>query len=125
MPHVIVQASRNVTIKHPQRLLKSLNNSLWQSGHFEQPEDIKARIVDIETFLVGVDDDGQAHGFVFVQLKLMPGRSETIKHELAANLLDTLNNELAANISSRVSVQLCAEVVELSPSYHKRLLGTA
>ena len=125
MPHVIVQASRNVTIKHPERLLKSLNNSLWQSGHFKQPEDIKARIVDIETFLVGVDDDEQTHGFVFVQLKLMPGRSETIKNELAANLLDTLNNELAASISSRVSVQLCAEVVELSPSYHKRLLGTA
>ena len=125
MPHVIVQASSNVTIKHPERLLKSLNNTLWQSGYFKQPEEIKARIVDVETFLVGVDDDEQAHGFVYVQLKLMPGRSEAIKNELAANLIDTLNNELSVTISSRINVQLCAEVMELSPSYHKRLLGTA
>lgn len=122
MPHLSVQASANITIKQPERLLRQLNNCLWQSGHFKQPQDIKARILAMESFLVGVEDDQQAHGFVYMQLKLMPGRSDAVKSQLATALLDCAKVELAAQLSSRVSVQLCVEVEELNASYQKQLL---
>lgn len=124
MPHVIVQASPNVTIKRPERLLKSLNSRLWASGQFKQPHDIKARILDVETFLVGIEDDEQSQGFILVQLRLMPGRSEAIKDTLAQSLLEGIQSELAKDTSNRVSVQICVEVVELGASYHKQTLGT-
>lgn len=124
MPHLIVQATPNVTIRQPERLLKALNTVLWQSGQFKQPEDIKARLLDVETFLVGLDDDQQERGFVSVELRLMPGRSEAVKNTLAASLLTCLQSELTAAMSSRVKVQCCVEVLELGPVYHKKMLNT-
>lgn len=123
MPHLIVQATPNVTIRHPESLLKALNTTLWQSGQFKQPEDIKARMLDVETFLVGMDDDQQERGFVSVELRLMPGRSEAVKNTLAASLLACLQAELSAAMSNRVKVQCCVEVLELNTVYHKAMLS--
>lgn len=119
MPHVIVQASPNVTIKNPESLLKKLNTTLWDTGHFGSPQAIKARMLDVETFLVGIEDDQQAQGFVYVQLRLMPGRSQEIRDDLADTLLACLQAQLGADQSSRVTVQYCVEVVELTAAYRK------
>lgn len=119
MPHVIVQATPNVTIKQPENLLKQLNSTLWETGHFGSPQAIKARFLDLETFLVGVDDDQQAEGFVYIQLRLMPGRSQQIRDDLADKLLTCLKDELTEQQSGRVSVQYCVEVIELTAAYRK------
>ena len=83
MPHLTIQVTPNVSIPHAESLLKSLNKALWDSGHFGKPTDIKARIIPIETFLVGVEDDEQAYGFVYAHLKIMTGRDEVVRHQLA------------------------------------------
>lgn len=124
MPHLTVQATPNVNIRQPESLLKALNSTLWASGQFKQPEDIKARILDVETFLVGMDDDQQERGFVSVELRLMPGRSEDTKNALAASLLACLQNELTTAMSSRVKVQCCVEVLDLNTVYHKAMLSS-
>ena len=59
MPHLTIQVTPNVSIAHEESLLKSLNKALWDSGQFKLPTDIKARIVPINSFLVGVEDDEQ------------------------------------------------------------------
>jgi len=74
MPHLTLQVTPNVRIAHEESLLKSLNKALWDSGQFKQPADIKARIIPMETFLVGIEDDEQANGFIYAHLKLMSGR---------------------------------------------------
>ena len=119
MPHVIVQATPNVTIKHPEGLLKKLNTTLWETGHFGSPQAIKARFMNLENFLVGIEDDLQAEGFVYIQLRLMPGRSQQIRDDLANKLFTCLKDELTEQQSGRVSVQYCVEVVELSQAYQK------
>lgn len=124
MPHLTVQATPNVIIRQPESLLKALNSTLWASGQFKQPEDIKARILDVETFLVGMDDDQQERGFVSVELRLMPGRSDDTKNTLAASLLACLQSELTAAMSSRVKVQCCVEVLDLNTVYHKAMLSS-
>lgn len=123
MPHLTVQATPNVTIRQPESLLKALNTVLWQSGEFKQPEDIKARILDVETFLVGMEDDQQERGFISVELRLMPGRSEDTKNALAASLLACLQSELAATKSNRVKIQCCVEVLDLNTVYQKVMLS--
>lgn len=122
MPHVIVQATPNVTIKKPESLLKKLNSTLWETGHFGSPQAIKTRFVDLETFLVGVEDDEQAEGFVYIQLRLMPGRSQEIRDDLAEKLHACLKQDLVEQQSGRVSVQYCVEVVELTAAYRKEKL---
>ncbi|WP_201576030.1 MULTISPECIES: 5-carboxymethyl-2-hydroxymuconate Delta-isomerase [Psychrobacter] len=123
MPHLTIQVTPNVSIPHAESLLKSLNKALWDSGHFGKPTDIKARIIPIETFLVGVEDDEQAYGFVYAHLKIMTGRDEVIRHQLAELLTAAIEEVLDTEQSERVGIQICVEVEEISAIYHKKMLG--
>ena len=124
MPNLTIQATPNVTIPHEESLLKSLNKVLWDSGHFGQPIDIKSRLLPIDTFLVGVEDDEQANGFIYANLKIMAGRSLDIRNQLAEQLVATIEAELIEHQSGRVALQICVEVEEVSAVYHKKMLGS-
>ena len=123
MPHLTIQVTPNVTITHEESFLKALNQALWDSGHFDKPTDIKARIVPIETFLVGVTDDEQRNGFVYAHLKIMSGRVEVIRHQLAELLTTVIEERLSIQQSGRADIQICVEVEELSAIYHKKMLS--
>ena len=124
MPHLTIQTTPNVTIAHEESLLKSLNKALWESGHFGKPTDIKARIIPIETFLVGVEDDEQGNGFVYANLKLMSGRDIETRNQLAEILVTTIEEKIADEQSGRAAIQIAVEVEELSAVYHKKMLGS-
>ncbi|MEN6669724.1 5-carboxymethyl-2-hydroxymuconate Delta-isomerase [Psychrobacter sp. B38] len=124
MPHLTLQATPNVTILHEESLLKSLNKVLWDSGHFGKPEEIKTRIIPLETFLVGVEDDEQTNGFIYASLKIMAGRDLATRNQLAELLVTTLETELSPKQSGRADLQICVEVEEISAVYHKKILGS-
>mgnify|MGYP003530787942 CR=1 FL=1 len=124
MPHLTVQMTPNVSITHEESFLKALNKALWDSGHFGVPTDIKARIVPIETFLVGVEDDEQTNGFIYVHLKLMSGRDIEIRNQLAELLVATIEEKIEDEQSGRAAVQICVEIEEISAVYHKKMLGS-
>ena len=124
MPHLTIQMTPNVSIAHEESFLKALNKALWDSGHFGTPTDIKARIVPIETFLVGVEDDEQAYGFIYAHLKLMTGRDMVIRNQLAGLLVTAIEQEIGAEQSGRAALQICVEVEEISTVYHKKMLGS-
>ena len=124
MPHLTLQVTPNVSIPHEESLLKSLNKALWDTGHFGKPTDIKARIVPLETFLVGVEDDEQANGMVYANLKMMAGRDIATRNQLAELLMTTIEEQLSAEQSGRAALQVCVEVEELSAVYHKKMLGS-
>lgn len=124
MPHLTIQATPNVSIPHTESLLKTLNKALWDSGHFNKPTDIKARILSVNTFLVGVEDDEQTQGFIYAQLKLMPGRDSTVRDNLAQLLVQTIEDKLADAQAGRAQLQICVEVEELSSIYHKKIMGS-
>ncbi len=123
MPHLTIQATPNVIIPHEESLLKALNQALWDSGHFGKPTDIKARILPIETFLVGVEDDEQEHGFIYAHFKLMAGRDSEVRDKLAQLLVTTIEQKLALEQSGRASLQICVEVEEISAIYHKKVMA--
>ena len=122
MPHLTIQATPNVTIERPETLLKTLNQALWSSGHFGKPTDIKSRMLPIDSFLVGVEDDEQEYGFIYAHLKLMSGRDIIARNQLAEILVTAINSELASDQSSRAALQICVEVEEISAVYHKQML---
>ena len=123
MPHLTIQVTPNVMIAHEESFLKALNQALWDSGHFGKPTDIKARIVPIETFLVGIEDDEQRNGFIYAHLKIMSGRDEVIRHQLAELLTAAIEERLNVQQSGRVDIQICVEVEEISAIYHKKILS--
>ncbi|MGP4712665.1 MULTISPECIES: 5-carboxymethyl-2-hydroxymuconate Delta-isomerase [unclassified Psychrobacter] len=123
MPHLTVQATPNVTIPHEESLLKALNLALWESGHFGKRTDIKARILPIDTFLVGVEDDEQENGFIYLHLKLMAGRDIVTRNQLCELIVTTAERLLKDEQSGRASIQVCAEVEEISAVYHKKFFN--
>ena len=123
MPHLTIQVTPNVIITHKESFLKALNQALWDSGHFAKPADIKTRMIPIETFLVGVADDEQRSGFIYAHLKLMSGRDEVVRHQLAELLVTAIEEILDGEQSGRVGVQICVEVEEISAIYHKKMLA--
>jgi len=123
MPHLTIQATPNVSIDRPETLLKVLNQALWHSGHFGKPTDIKARILPIDTFLVGVEDDEQEYGFIYAHLKLMSGRDTIVRNQLAELLVTAINSEVASDQSGRAALQICVEVEEISAVYHKQTMS--
>ena len=123
MPHLTIQVTPNVIITHKESFLKALNQALWDSGHFAKPADIKARIIPIETFLVGIADDEQRSGFIYAHLKIMSGRDEVVRHQLAELLTAAIEEALDGEQSGRVGVQICVEVEEINAIYHKKMLA--
>ncbi|KAA0939029.1 5-carboxymethyl-2-hydroxymuconate Delta-isomerase [Psychrobacter sp. ANT_H59] len=123
MPHLTIQVTANVSIAHEESFLKALNKILWDSGHFGKATDIKARIIPVETFLVGVEDDEQVNGFIYAHLKIMSGRDISIRNQLAEQLVTTIEQTLGAEQSGRASLQVCVEVEEISAVYHKKMLN--
>ncbi len=124
MPHLTLQVTPNVRIAHEESLLKSLNKALWDSGQFKQSADIKARIIPMEMFLVGVEDDEQTNGFIYVHLKLMSGRDIETRNQLAELLVAAIEEKIGAEQSGRAALQICVEVEEISAVYHKKILGS-
>ena len=123
MPHLTIQVTPNVTITHEASFLRILNQALWNSGHFAKPADIKTRMIPTETFLVGIADDEQVNGFIYAHLKIMSGRDEVVRHQLAELLTDAIEEALDGEQSGRVGVQICVEVEEISAIYHKKMLA--
>lgn len=139
MPHLTIQATPNVSITDEKALLKTLNKALWESGHFGKPRDIKARILPVDSFLVGVEDEEQEYGFIYAHLKLMTGRDIVARNQLAQLLVTTIEEVLAKEQSKQpdpseqsdpseqpeqIAVQICAEVEEISAVYQKKMLGS-
>ena len=122
MPHLTIQATANVRIDRPESLMKTLNQALWNSGHFGKPTDIKARILPIDAFLVGIEDDEQEYGFIYAHLKLMNGRDITARNQLDEILVKMIEETIGADQSGRAALQICAEVEEISTIYHKTFI---
>ena len=73
--------------------------------------------------MVGVEDDEQRNGFVYAHLKIMSGRDEVIRHQLAELLTAAIEESLNAQQSGRADIQICVEVEEISAIYHKKMLS--
>lgn len=127
MPHLTVQISDGITIDDPKNLLNTLNQALWQSGVFSHATDIKARLIPVYASMVGTDDS-HPENFVWLELRLMAGRDDDTKATLTKTLVQTAYDYLSKHQadhspnSRKTSVQVCADVVELSGSYHKQKL---
>lgn len=123
MPNVIIETSREDLITKPDQLLARINDSLWQSGQFAKPTDIKSRLYSPANFLIGLASGG-GDDFIFVNFYLMPGRD--------AQTLQQLTQAIAAAITTHIetfedkqnnrNLHIGVNPIELSPHYHKQAI---
>ena len=73
---------------------------------------------------MGVEDEEQANGFIYANLKLMSGRDIETRNQLAELLVATIEEKIGDEQSGRAALQICVEVEEISAVYHKKMLGS-
>ncbi len=110
MPHIIVEYSQGLKSAFSiASMLKDLHNSI-DGMHGVTLDRIKTRAHAAEDFLVGEDD--QFAGFVHIDLRLMPGRTDEQRRELSEALLKAAKPHLVKRVA------LTIETSELhGPSY--------
>ena len=122
MPHIIIEVSDDKLICHPEQLLASINQSLWQSNHFKQPTEIKTRLYTAAHALSGVAaDDHQA--FIMVHFYLLAGRDDATIRHLNQTIAQIIHQHMAVieSYHSKAKLQICVNSTELSNNYVKQL----
>lgn len=118
MPHVTLEYSANVQPLDVQKLLRTVNQAMIDTGEFESL-DIKSRAVKQEEFLIGLADSG--HAYIHVKVALLSGRSAETKLNISKQLLDVLHSQLLPIAGIRL--QLCVEMQDIDRvAYSKAVL---
>jgi 5-carboxymethyl-2-hydroxymuconate isomerase len=120
MPHLIIEYTPGLF--EPEDLaptLDEVNGALVASGTIRQEMDLKSRVVPLDAFRVGTEPGSR--GFVYAQLRVLPGRNEATRAAMTACIGDVLRRRCRR--PSGMQVQLSVEVVEIEgPSYVKAVL---
>ena len=108
MPHLIIEYSNNVPNFDAETLLRECNQTLNDSGQFEEI-DIKSRAFPVDTFAVGVEPAGRA--FIALRLALLSGRSPEIKRDLSRRLMDSVTRNIRQ--THGIEVQITVELQDM------------
>lgn len=118
MPHLTLEYTRNLTGFNPSKALNAINEAMFDSGLFSEP-DIKSRAIGLDVFRVGVKPAMRA--FIHVRIALLAGRSDEERKQLADAVLAALGS--VVDRSGREEIQLSVETADLHrPSYAKEVI---
>ena len=118
MPHLTVEYTSNLAQIRNSDILLHLNQAALASGQFGEL-DVKSRLIEHDSFLIGTAQTGQA--FVFVRAAILSGRTSEIKRDLSDRFLNVLKNEFTW--PTDLNVQLCVENVDMDrDAYSKQMI---
>lgn len=112
MPHLVISYAATLAQDTDMPALVNAVFAAAEASTLFGAKDIKVRAIPVEAYLTG----GADQPFVHVEIKLLPGRSDMQRKDLAERVLDTLKATLPATAA------LSVETVELhKESYAKRV----
>jgi 5-carboxymethyl-2-hydroxymuconate isomerase len=118
MPHLTVEYTSNLAQIKNSDILLYINQAALASGQFGE-FDVKSRLIEQDSFLIGTAQTGQA--FVFVRAAILSGRTSEIKRDLSDRFLNVLKNEFTW--PTDLNVQLCVEIVDMDrDAYSKQMI---
>lgn len=111
MPHIIVEYSDNLKFDEA-HLLKDLHTNLAGQDTVSYAA-ITARLLPVADCSVG--EPTSPNAFMHIALKLLPGRDDALRKQMAQALQDTARNHI-----TDTSINISVETIELhQPSYTK------
>jgi len=120
MPHLTIEYSSGLF--EPDDLaptLAEVNAALVDSGAIRDEKDLKSRMVALDAIRVGTA--GGSRGFVYAQLRVLPGRDEKTRAAMTACIAGVLRRRCRR--PHGMLVQLSVEIVEMErESYVKDIL---
>ncbi len=118
MPHLTLEYTENTRLHiEAPKVLKNLVTRLAEHPEFKL-EDIKARAVCLEHFVVG--DDSPDNAFIYLRLALLEGRSAEVKSAVLERMLGELQHYFSERSLPR-NTQLCVELVDIVRASYKKV----
>ncbi|MFZ6647616.1 5-carboxymethyl-2-hydroxymuconate Delta-isomerase [Undibacterium sp. TJN25] len=120
MPHLIVEFSAGLFSPESQEeTLFELNTALVGSGAIQKESDLRSRMIRLDVTRVGTE--AGLRGFIYAQLRILPGRTPAMRAELSQRIAEVIRARCAR--PAGMAVQLSVEVVEMErESYAKEVL---
>ncbi len=113
MPHITLEYSDTLADRQDIPKLVSLLHKSLATQETVNIHGIKSRAMPVQYTIVG--DGKDRDQMMHVTLKLLPGRSDELRHKMAADLRETLHNHMHDD-----SIAVTVEVIELdAASYQK------
>ncbi|AJD50199.1 5-carboxymethyl-2-hydroxymuconate isomerase [Thalassospira sp. MBR-102] len=119
MPQLEIEYSANLPITEQLRgLAISLHREIAKAADADL-ESFKTRLSPLENVVIA--DGGPKHGMVHLDVRLLSGRSDDVKHAVGAIALETVRAHLE-NLVGNFDVQFTVEVHDLDrANYHKHV----
>lgn len=122
MPHLTLEYTRNLDGFPVAETLRSINETLFDSGEVQAESDLKSRAIALDAVQIGTA--GGTRGFVHVQLRMLAGRTPEAKQDLTERIAVVLRAQTPR--PAGMLVQLSVEVVDMDRgSYVKEKLPPA
>ncbi|WP_019143059.1 5-carboxymethyl-2-hydroxymuconate Delta-isomerase [Noviherbaspirillum massiliense] len=120
MPHLTIEYSPGVLQETDlESTLRNVNASLLASGAIQRESDLKSRIVLRDVIRIGTGEGSR--GFVYAQLRILPGRTPQVRSDLSARIAAVLREHCQR--PPGMTVQLSVEIAEMEKeSYIKEVL---
>jgi 5-carboxymethyl-2-hydroxymuconate isomerase len=120
MPHLTVEYTPGLFAADDlQQTLLELNAAVIGSGSLQKELDLKSRMIALDATRVGTE--AGLRGFVYAQLRVLPGRTPAMRADLSERIAQVIRARCAR--PAGMTVQLSVEVVEMErESYVKEVL---
>ena len=111
MPHISLEYTENIQTIIKSDIFDKLTTIIIQAAEVKH-ENCKSRAVKIKDYYIGSKNNNE--GFVHLKIKLLEGRTEKIKNQIAQESLKALksyfNNTKAHNIQFSIEIQEMKQV---------------
>ena len=115
MPHIILEYSNNIKTGGFDHLFKDIHAIL---SDYAEIANCKSRAIKLENYYIGEGDKQNA--MINLQLKLLPGRSNATKKEIAEKLISLLQAQLLPNIEAQqLRCSTTIEILDLNEHYYR------
>jgi 5-carboxymethyl-2-hydroxymuconate isomerase len=117
MPHIVIEYTPNLNGLPMEAMLAAVTRRLADSAQVADEADLKARVICVESFRVGLAES--ARGFIHVTLRILAGRDEKAKRDFSERVAQGMLEHMP-RFPPGLQAHLSVEVVDMDrDSYRK------
>lgn len=118
MPHIVIEHTANLSCLPFETMLSAVTSELADSPEVFDEADLKARVLHVEAFRVGLEDQDRA--FIHVTVRILAGRSTSQKKDFSERVMRGMLRHMPA-IPSNLVAHLSVEVVDMDPGSYRKV----
>ncbi|MBL8387846.1 MAG: 5-carboxymethyl-2-hydroxymuconate Delta-isomerase [Hydrogenophaga sp.] len=118
MPHIVIEHTANLSRLPFDKILSAVARELANSPEVFDEADLKARVLHVDAFRVGLEDQGRA--FIHVTVRILAGRSASQKKDFSDRVTRGMLQHMPV-IPPHLVAHLSVEVVDMDPESYRKV----